>query len=174
MRITHHTLATRSFIIIVLLTMFAVYTAFVLARIQNRNSAADQRDIASQSDKGEKIDSTNWQVYTDNAYPLRISYPETWFYSADRTTIPEVYTINLAPEKDAPPIRIYISKENFVAVDNLKGSPVRIAMGQIATNYDDLVYAIKVGDNYYTFDGTMNEQYKAELAEIVRTARFDL
>ncbi len=172
MRLTHHTRATRSFIIIIVLTMLAVYTAFALGRIQNRNANYDRRDLASMSNPGPNLDTSDWQTYTDNAYPLKISYPNTWYYSADRTTIPDVYTINLAPEKDAQPIRIFISKESFIAVDNLKGKQIRIAVGQIATNYDDLVYAVKVGDNYYTFDGTMNEAYKKELAEIVRTARF--
>lgn len=172
MRLTHHTRATRSFIILTILTMMVVYTAFALGRIQSRSAYSNRRDLATLSDPGADLDTSQWQNYSDNAYPLRISYPETWGYSADRTTIPGVYTINLAPTQDAPPIRIYISQENFIAVDHLSGIPIRITGGHIATNYEDLVYAVKVGDNYYTFDGTMNESYKAELAEIVRTARF--
>lgn len=172
MNLTHHVKSTRSFILLTIIVLLTVYTAVVLSGIQSRNVISDVNST-NPINKSAQFDTTNWQQYQDTAYPLLIKFPETWTYSADITSLAGFYTVNLLPPKSKNPIRIYISDKDFVAVDNLKGNQQTIAKNLTVTNYDDLIYTIKVGDYYYTFDGTMNESIKSELSEIVRLARFE-
>lgn len=172
MKLTHHLKSTRSFIILAFVVLLTAYTAVILSNIQVRTTpkASDEANLIVRNNK---LDTSDWQEYLDTSYPLRIYYPETWTYSADITSLAGFYTVNLYPEDSKTPVRIYISDQDFVAVDNLKGNQQTIAKNLTVTKYDDLIYTIKVGDYYYTFDGTMAESYSEELSEIVRMARFE-
>lgn len=172
MKLTHHLKSTRSFILIAFIVLLTVYTAVVLTRIQMRATMNELSTVGTMP-KNQQYDTSDWQKYQDPAYPISISYPETWTYSADIKTLPGFYTINLFPKDSKNSVRIYISEEDFVAVDNLKGNQQTIAKNLTVTNYQDLIYTIKVGDYFYTFDGTLADQYQAELSEIVRLARFE-
>jgi hypothetical protein len=171
MNLTHHIKSTRTFILLTVIVLLTVYTAVALSDIQSSTFSKD--NFAKPAVQKSKFDIKKWQTYEDNAYPLKLLIPETWTYSADKTTLPGFYTINLVPQKSKLGVRVYISNTDFVAVDDLKGNQQTIAKNLTVTNYDDIIYTIKVGDNYYTFDGTTNESVKAELSEIVRLARFE-
>ncbi len=171
MNLTHHIKSTRTFILLTVIVLLTVYTAVALSDIQSSSLSKD--DLGKVAVQKNKFDTKKWQSYDDNAYPLKLLIPETWTYAADKTTLPGFYTINLAPQNAKLGVRVYISNTDFVAVDDLKGTQQTIAKNLTVTNYDDIIYTIKMGDNYYTFDGTTNESLKPELSEIVRLARFE-
>lgn len=172
MRLTHHVKSTRSFILLTIVVILTVYTAVILVRIQSQTLLTDTSSTQP-STIHSSIDTSNWQDYQDRVYPLHVKFPETWKYSADITTLPGYYTVNLTPQDSKTSIRIYINDKDFVAVDNLKGNQQTIAKNLTVTNYDGLIYTIKVGDYYYTFDGTMAPLSTTELSEIVRLAKFE-
>ncbi len=171
MNLTHHIKSTRTFILLTVIVLLTVYTAVALSDIQSSTFVKD--DFKKPVVKKSKMDTSKWQLYNDTAYPIKLLIPETWTYSADKTTLPGFYTINLIPKNSKLGVRVYISDTDFVAVEDLKGNQQTIAKNLTVTNYDDIIYTIKVGDNYYTFDGTTNESAKAELSEIVRLAKFE-
>ncbi len=172
MKLTHHTKATGSFIALLIIVLVVVYASLLLSKIQKRTISQENSPI-DYLNRHSKIDTTNWQSYEDNSYPLKLSFPKEWTYSADITSLAGYYTVNLFPQDSKNPIRVYISDKDFVAINGLSGKPKLIVKDLTATNYEDLIYTIKVGEYYYTFDASLNQSYKEELAEIVRLARFE-
>lgn len=172
MKLTHHTFASRSFVSLVIIVLAMIYTALFLVRLQNIY-IPDEPVVAHHKTQAESIDTADWKIYQDQKVPVSFLAPKTWKITTDTKAVPGMYIINIATTKSSGPIKIFVSTDSFAGVTDLKGNPLKVTQNLTVTNYDDLIFTVKAGEYYYTFDGTMSDDHKAELAEIVRSARFE-
>ncbi|GEM_PF-1436918 len=179
MKLTHHSTPSRSFILLTFIVLCAVYAALVLTRI-NRVYEPEVEVVTTeqptQSPQTETIttdvDTTDWEVYNDDQFPLIISHPESLTVDVN-TELEGYYIVDLSRTTPRTSIKIFISDEGFAGTAALAGSDFITSNGYTATNYDNIIYTIKVGEYFYTFDGTNAPNLQNELAEIINTVTLD-
>lgn len=180
MRLTHHHKSSRSFILLVIIVLTAVFSALVLTRIQKlyrlettlnvTQTQAPSELTNTQVDEFPKI--TDWEPYQDTEYPLSINIPQGWTITPNYQ-----YKIDRHLELKMPNgrvvIRIFVSKTGYVDVDGLDGDIQITSTGDNVINYDGIIYATRVGNYYYTYDATGEPLAKDLLSEIVDKATYE-
>jgi hypothetical protein len=154
----------KSFFLLVFLTVGSLYTALVLTReinpilgIASQQNAAQQQSPQVKADA--IVDTKNWKIYEDDSYPLEFKYPENWTITTYNSTDQSIgYIIILKPNiPNADNIRIYINNKGYVATQGLTTEKTTIN-GTAAITVNDMLYGMRQGDNFLTFDlGTTNE-----------------
>lgn len=170
MRLTHHHPSTRSFLIIIIVVLATVYTAFTLINLQQRNSKLGQTKSNPKITQT-ALNTNDWKNYVDPAYPLNILVPEDWQVQPDES-YSGFYTVNFET-KNRGVLKIFISQTEYAGVKGNEGTTYKNNAGIEVTKYDDWLYTAKVGDYYYTFDATLGINLEKELSEIIRLAKFD-
>ena len=179
MKLTHHSTPSRSFILLTFIVLCAVYAALVLTRINRVYEPEGDVVSTEQSTESTEIetvitdvDTSDWGDYNDDQFPLIISHPESLTVGTN-TELEGYYIVNLSETTPRTSIKIFISDEGFAGTAALAGSDFITNNGYAATNYDNIIYTIKVGEYFYTFDGTNAPDLQSELAEIVNSATLD-
>ncbi len=171
MKLTHHHTPTRSFIIIIIVVLATVYTAFTLIKLQQQYVINKQSGSNNPKITQSKLNTDNWQNYIDPNYPLNILAPEDWTIDHDED-FSGYYTVNLK-SKNQGVIKIFISQTGFAALNDNKGLVYKTNDGTEITKHDQWLYSAKVGEYYYTFDSTLGIDLEKELSEIIRLAHFN-
>lgn len=179
MKLTHHSTPSRSFILLTFIVLCTVYAALVLTRINRvygpQAEVTTTKKLTQPTDAKTittNVDTTDWANYNDDRFPLIISYPKSLTIDTN-TKLEEYYIINLTETTSKASIKIFISDKGFAGTAALAGSDFITKNGYTATNYDNIIYTIKVGEYFYTFDGTNAPNLQNELAEIVNTVTLD-
>lgn len=180
MQLTHHSTPSRSFIVLIVIVLCTVYAALVLTRI-NRLYVDDAQTTqpepinnveAPTLEAVTELDTTDWEEFADKTYPLTIKIPDGW----DTTTsddLENLYLISITQDDPEALIRIFIAKEKPAEIGFLQSRNFTSKLNYSGTNYDNMIYHIKAGELYYTFDGTAAPDYAAELAAIVNSAKLE-
>lgn len=180
MRLTHHHKSSRSFVILTIVVLTAVFSALVLTRIQRlyeldttikipETKAPSELSVNSLDQIPE---TTEWQLYTDPVYPLSMNIPKGWTVTPnDKYNIDRHLEVKLPSGRTV--IRIFISKTGYVDVGGLDGDIQITSTGDNVINYDGIIYATRVGDYYYTYDATGEPLAKNILSEMVDEATYE-
>lgn len=161
---------TRIFIGLLIITLLLTYLAVFLSDYQGHLYLSKDGLMKLPIYKaGQEVDVTDWQSYTDKTYPLTFLFPKDWTVKA--TSDQSLYTVSLdIPDVNAD-IRIYISQEGFIGMQGLTEKTYKLKSEEVAVADDNLI-AIKAGDIYYTFDGSLNPKQSNEFSAIIRSVKF--
>lgn len=116
------------------------------------------------------IDTTNWTAYQDRAYPIAFLHPKDWTVKGAVNNL-KFYDLTLNPAKTNQNIHILISRDSFYGLEGMKQTP-HLVGNQTGFIVSDNLVGIKMGEYYYTFDGTMNPDQTDEFAGLLSTVTF--
>lgn len=129
---------------------------------KNTNSEADFTPLNTE----------DWKKFEDSRVKLSFKYPENWkikMFQENRNN--GMYVIALNPPSNPSTIRIFVSPENFYAMDGLPTKNTTIS-GKTALTVEDKLIGIKNESTYYTFDLGNNLKLQSEFKTLVRQAAF--
>jgi len=169
----------KSFFLLLFLTVGSLYAALVLTRelgptISKITWLRDNgNDALAQVKADADVDSSHWLSYKDAKHPgFTFKYPNDWTITTYTSTDSNIGNIiKIQPNiEGADAIRIYINKTGYVAMGGLKTTKANIN-GTPAITVNDMLYGIRIGNNYATFDmgttGTLLPYFKALLNTVV-------
>jgi hypothetical protein len=157
-------------VITLLVTYLALHFSLYVANQTLRDAPAIPEAKTEQAIQQPPVDTTDWQTYTDKKYPLTFLYPKSWTVKA-AVNKQKFYDITLNPGAKYPDMHIYVSTDGYYALDGLKQTPAKIG-GQTAFTVSENLYGIKVGEAYYTFDGSLNTTQVPEFTALLKTVKF--
>ena len=168
--------SSRVFIGLLVITLLLTYVTLMLSDYEANSILSTSAPLPSAQSEIQpavekpKLDTTEWKTYQDKNYPIAFLHPENWIVKSS-TNKQNFYDIVLNPGAKFQNIHIYVSTEGYYALDGLKQTPHQIGdrQGFIAT---DNLAGIKVGEYYYTFDGTMNNTQLNEFSTLLSTVTF--
>lgn len=179
MRLTHHSTPSRSFILLTIIVLCTVYAALVLSRINRLyqedvvpTPVSEPTNVTPTETALEEIpalDSTDWVEYNDDVYPFTIFVPKGWRIRLN-DQIENLYIVSISKISSDNLIKLFIGKTELEPPFGVEGKKFTTSQGYEVTNYNNEIYHVKVGELYYTFDGTAASESKDVLKEIVNSA----
>lgn len=171
---------TLSFGVLLIIAMGLVGAVYYLSQqLEQRNMiqlpmvTPEPKELAqNQSVKPEEdriVSSEDWQEYSDNYLEMSFKYPKDWQvrnYSRESFDV-----IVITPSVGKDKIRIYVSDREYIGMAGLKTSTAKIG-DLTGVAVDDMVYGVKQGSTYFTFDSGQDLQLIPEFTEIVKTVAF--
>lgn len=171
---------TKSFIVLIIIALVGSYVCLWLwgqYNLKNRPSAGDKVIIydneAQENNNQEQtpaVDTSTWPTYSDKKYNLSFKHKPDWKV-LPITQEKGFDVIQVDPGKKFYNIKIYVSPKEFFAMDSLPTTGEVIA-GQPALNVKDLLFGIKNGSDYFTFDIGLSLSLKPDFAAMVRSVQF--
>lgn len=175
MKLTHHSTPSRSFILLTIIVLCTVYAALVLTRInklylEETEVPAPQPTTLTESERTleqiPQLDTTDWVEYNDDVYPFTIYVPKGWRIKLN-DQIENLYLVSITQTSPQSLIRIFITKVEPERPALTPTQTFKTNSGYEVTNYNNTIYQVKVGDVYYTFDGSAAPESKDLLKTIV-------
>ena len=172
----HIPYSSRIFIGLVIITFALTYIALSLSTYKadfTLRTSNPQTEVNHSEKKSPRpfLDTSNWATYVDKNYPLSFLYPKTWKASSSINKL-GLYDIYLNPGAGFFDIHIYISPKSYAGLEGLTQTPVKVG-GQTGFSVSSNLIGIKVGENYYTFDGSMNSTQTDEFETLLTTVKFE-
>lgn len=117
------------------------------------------------------VSTQGWKTYADKTYPFSFSYDPAW------TVKPGIkqndfYILQIDPGPKYYNIKIYISPSQFYGLDGLPNIQTDVN-GAKAFDVSNLLYGIKMGPYYYTFDNGLSTVMINEFNALVHTVKFN-
>lgn len=131
---------------------------------------ASSSKTASSAGKDSNIDTTNWATYSDDTHGVSFKHPDSWkvkTYDKDG-----LYIIVMEPEKGKDHVRVYVTSDNFFAVDGLQLTPTKINK-LAAVTANDVLVGIRKNQSFFTFDLGADMQLKPEFWGMLNTVVFN-
>lgn len=118
------------------------------------------------------VDTSSWKTYTDKSYPFSFMYDPGWKVLPGKKQ-KGFYVLQLDPGPKFYNIKIYVNDSGFYyAMDGLPYLETDIN-GAKFFNLSNLLYVIKMGPYYYTFDdGLSANKLIDDFNALVRTVKF--
>ncbi len=124
---------------------------------------------ATTDETAEPISTENWKEYNDPELFVSFKYPDNWQV---RTYARENFDIIvLTPNKAKDKVRIYVSNKEYVGLAGVKTTPTVVG-GLRGVSASDMVFGVRQGANYFTFDVGQDPQLMPEFNEIIKTVAF--
>lgn len=180
---------TKSFIILFFIaaagTVFCIYLAGHFAAINDRgyknpslnsytttiyDTKSGKNSVALPDDSTEAVDTSNWPTYTDSKYNFSFKYPLDWKL-VEPVTKQGYYVVALDPGAKYYNVKIYVNPSSYFAMDNLPSRTLTIG-GQPAVDVEGVLYGIKYGENYFTFDEGLSTSIKPQFEALVKSVQF--
>lgn len=173
---------TKSFITLIIIAAVFSGAVFYFSKYGTRpQPVLTQADTPSLSDSKDNnitknsdlapTDVKNWQEYSDQNSSLSFKYPSSWEVKTHKSTNPDLDIIVIDPGNEQDHLRIYITADNYFAADGLTKQKTQVA-GQEAWTVEDLLFGVKTGSEYYTFDLGSSLKLKPTLKAIISTVAF--
>ena len=177
-------LQTKSFIILFCIALIGTYlmvllnanpTFLRLGLSDNAKYYTQPTNTASASQRPmpavKPVDTANWKTYTDKKYPLSFKYSPDWTIAPGKLTSDGYYLLEIDPGINYYNIKIYASKNGYYVLDGLPATHTTIN-GLQALNVSNLLYGIKAGPNYYTFDNGLSSSLINDFNALVQSVKF--
>ncbi len=116
------------------------------------------------------IDTSDWKSYTNQDYGFEFKYKPDWKIGTIKNK-EGYYVIQIDPGVRYSNIHVYISKDDFYAMNGLPAQKTEIA-GKEALNLDGMVLGIKDNANYFTFDLGVSLTLKPLFEAMTNTIKF--
>ncbi|MEZ4180286.1 MAG: hypothetical protein R3B41_02065 [Candidatus Doudnabacteria bacterium] len=172
----HLSKQSSSFVLLIF-GVFAIVIAVMIISwtIQNNLSYTqapiEPKSIIAQITEPQLLSTEDWVDYQDPNYPIKLSLPPNWAI-AETKTIPGYYVLELEPEPKQQPLQIFVSQTTFAGLAELPFRDFRTPHTTYGVQVDYQIYGLKHDSYYYTFDSSLNPNYRDELYTIVQTAQF--
>ena len=127
-------------------------------------------DVAPAPPPEKLLDTKGWQTYKDKTYPISFQYPKGWTAKSTPINKQGFYTITVKPSDKTPNIQIFISQQSFLGMEGLKVDPYTLGTLQ-GQSVDGSLIALKAGDNYFTFDGSLNTKDVLQFKTLMSTVQ---
>mgnify|MGYP003393187997 CR=1 FL=1 len=178
---------TKSFVALLLIAFTAVMTAYYLSGLLNNNDEQFSQETANKqtpkkevqqtivdnaTDTNKKIDTTNWREFKDSRFDVSFRYPPTWTLKTYKEEKDDgMLIIRLDPGNGANTISVYISEDNYYAMEGLPTKKTTVA-GHQALSVADMLVGVRYDTKYYTFDLGGNVKYQPEFKVILDQVAF--
>lgn len=116
------------------------------------------------------LDTAGWKTYKDEKYGFSFSYKNGWKVNPGEMK-DGFYKVEIDPGSKYYNMTVYVSEKGFYALDGLPASEVTIN-GLRAYNVSNLLYGIKVGKYFYTFDNGLSSNLINEFNTLVYSTQF--
>lgn len=126
--------------------------------------------IVKDAEASETVDTTAWKDYSNSDFGFGFKYKPEWKILPPKQK-GEFNVIEIDPGKKFYNIKIYVSKQGYYVMDGLPTKNETIN-GIETLNVNDLLYGMKNGDYYYTFDIGLSLSLKKDFDALVRTVYF--
>ncbi len=171
---------TLSFGVLLLIAMGLVGAVYYLSQqLEQRNMIQlpmvnpEKKELVQEPPKqineNREVSSANWEQYADNYLDMSFKYPTDWQvknYSRENFDV-----IVLTPTIGKDKIRIYVSDREYVGMAGLKTTTAKVG-NKTGITFGEMLYGVKQGSMYYTFDAGQDLQLLPEFTEIVKTVAF--
>jgi hypothetical protein len=163
--------ATRIFIGVIIITFLLTCVALYLSAYQQRIA---QNETMSPVDEIHQnipnIDTSDWQSYQDKAYPISFRFPKEWKVSAGDNQL-GFYDIDIIKGEGHQDMHFYISSSDYYGLATFDHTPHMVGTRKGFQAAKNLV-GIKVGEYYYTFDGSYEAEQADEFDAILNSVTF--
>ncbi len=173
----------KSFIILAIIAAVGTYVAIVIGHFSppptrtsslTPNNSTDSGAVASANDhfmpEFKPVDTSNWKTYSDPKYPLSFNYDPAWTVKPGKIQ-DGFYVLEIDPGAKYYNMKVYVSTSQFYNIDGLPFVKTDINGAQ-AYNVSNLLYGIKMGPNYYTFENGLSTNMIDNFNALVRTVTF--
>lgn len=116
------------------------------------------------------VDTGSWKNFSDSKLGLSFKYAPEWRVLAAKQQ-GDFSVIEVDPGIQFYNMKIYVSSSKFYAVDDLPFVDTDIN-GVKALNVSNMLYGIKIGQRYYTFDNGLSTKMLDNFNALVRTVKF--
>jgi hypothetical protein len=161
-----------SFFILIVLSAASVYAALLLVSQYAPEQQSSFIAVSHINDghKGADLSVADWKEFNDSESRLSFKHPSDWQVQRfDNRAGMDIITIKPATSPDK--IRIYISPDNYFALDGLPARSGTVA-GARAVNVNDVVVGVRSGGLYYTFDIGTDIKLQPEFKTLLETVAF--
>lgn len=178
---------TKSFVVLVLLAVFGSLFTFWLVgfmkgepggRAQAPKTANRDRTPASTINSGapmvlakEIADTTGWKEYSDSKYGVNFKYNPDWKIKTWTTNKEGYDVLEIDPGKKYYNIKIYASNNDYYVMNGLPVEKTVIG-GLEALDVSDLLYGVKKGSTYLTFDIGLSLSLKPQFNGLIESVKF--
>jgi hypothetical protein len=131
----------------------------------------NSNNLVKTAEAMEAIDTSQWNIYTSDKYGFSFKYSPDWQVLQEKTTKDGFNLIEIDPGQKFYNIQIYISKTGYYVMDGLPTIEDSIN-GVTALNVNNMLYGIKKGDYYFTFDENKSLSNKPAFNALVRSVQF--
>ncbi len=144
------------------------YRLPVASKNQDKSVTIPAADLFN--NKVDPVDTSAWKTYADRDSGLSFKYKPEW--SVKDAKIQNGFRIiEVDPGKKYFNIKIYISPSGFYALDGLPTTEETIN-GHSAINVKNMLYGIKAGQQYFTFDVGASVSLTQDFNALVHSAEF--
>ena len=116
------------------------------------------------------VDTSTWKTYTSKDFGFTFKYKPDWKVLAV-TKKGGFSIIQVDPGSKFYNIKIYVSDKGYNGIDGLPSNPDTIG-GLTGVNVNDLLYGVKSGTNYFTFDVGVSTSLKTDFGGLVHSVTF--
>lgn len=115
-------------------------------------------------------DTTAWKTYTNKTYNFSFKYKPDWKV-LELKKVKGYNVLEVDPGKKYYNIKIFINDKDYYVMGGLPTKNQTIG-GQPAINVNNLLYGIKAGNYYYTFDVGLSTSLAPDFDALVYSVKF--
>lgn len=183
MKLTHHSTPSRSFVLLTIVVLLTAYAALVLTRINRlytevtTDQPTEQPIVQPPTNQPTiadipSLNSDDWVEYSDDKYPFTILVPKGWRIRIN-DQMADFYLVSITQSKPQSLVSLFVGREQPEKIAFLPSKTMKTRQGYTVTNYDNKIYQLKVGEFYYSFDGSEAPEAQDVLWEIVNSAKLE-
>ncbi len=170
---------SKSFIILFLIAIFGVfYSANLWSNLGGLPSGPKEigynenetMKFGNSTQAPQPVDTSTWKNFSDAKLGLSFKYKPDW------KILPVIskggyQVLQIDPGKKFYNIKIYVSPREYYVLEGLPTTNVQIG-GQPGLDVNDLLFGVKNGENYYTFDIGLSLSLKNDFVAMVKSVEF--
>ena len=119
----------------------------------------------------EIADTSTWKDYTDTKYGLSFKYNPEWKIKPWAKNKEGFDVLEIDPGSKFYNIKLYASDKSYYVMDGLPTEKTTIG-GLQAVDVSDLLYGVKKGSTYLTFDVGLSLSLKPQFNGLVESIKF--
>lgn len=150
------------------------YTSYYYGNKADKTTPATGTVLgASRFPPVEAVSTAGWKNYSDVKYSLSFQYPSDWKIktSTEKSNGVDYYVIQLDPGSKYYNVKIYVSSSDYFALAGLPTKTDTVG-GLPAMNVSNLLYGVKLGSYYFTFDNGLSTQLINQFNALVKSVKF--
>jgi hypothetical protein len=176
---------TKSFVVLILVVAFgSIFSLWLIGFMkgepgfQYTQTPASQKPADKTQQLGEPMvlakeiaDTSTWKDFVDTKYGLSFKYNPDWKIKPWATNKEGYDVLEIDPGKKYYNIKVYASEKNYYVMDGLPAEKTTVG-GMQALDVSDLLYGVKKGSTYLTFDLGLSLTLKAQFNGLVESIKF--
>ena len=179
---------TKSFVVLVLLAVFGSLLTLWLIGVMKGEPGKEYAEVAPRTEnkQGEETaqkpsrpevlakevaDTSAWKEFSDPKYGISFKYNPDWKIKPWTKSKDGFDVLEIDPGRKYYNIKIYASDKNFYVMDGLPVQGATVG-GVQALDVSDLLYGVKKGATYLTFDLGLSLSLKPQFNGLIESVKF--